>query len=67
MLGRYIDRPDQNFQNGKYGVLDSICFSEILAHYYFAQKPAISKSGSQPAIFDNESIRLNHLKLIYLR
>ena len=60
---RYLDRPDQNFYNGKCRVLHGMFFAEFLAHYYLAPKHAISGKDSQPAILDNKSIELNYLKL----
>ena len=34
MIDRYIDRPNSSFLNGKYRILDYLCYAEFLAHYY---------------------------------
>ena len=33
MLDRYMDRPNRTFKNGKYRMLDAICFAEFLPNY----------------------------------
>ena len=34
MLDKYTDRPDSHFQNGKYAILENLCFAEFLTYYY---------------------------------
>ena len=34
MLDRYIKRPDEKFQNGKFATLNSLCYAEFLRYYY---------------------------------
>ena len=34
MLDRYMDRPDEKFQNGKFASVSSLCYAEFLRHYY---------------------------------
>ena len=34
MLDRYINRPDEKFQNGKFATLNSLCYAEFLRYYY---------------------------------
>ena len=29
MLDRYVDRPDESFCNGRYGVLNKFCYAEF--------------------------------------
>ena len=38
MVERYIDRPDSNFKNGRYRVIDHMCFAEFLSCYYVDYK-----------------------------
>ena len=38
MLDRYLDRPNREFQNGKFAVIDSQCFAEFLSFYYLQSK-----------------------------
>lgn len=32
-LDRYIDRPDQQFWDGKYSIINSFCLTEFLGYY----------------------------------
>ena len=34
MLDRYMDRPDEKFQNGKFASVNSLCYAEFLRFYY---------------------------------
>ena len=34
MFDRYMDRPDEKFQNGKLASLHSLCYAEFLRYYY---------------------------------
>ena len=38
MMDRYIDRPNNKYKNGKYRVLDSMCFTEFLRYYSLAKR-----------------------------
>ena len=38
MLDRYTDWPDSDFQNGKYAILENLCFAEFLSYYYVESK-----------------------------
>ena len=38
MMDRYIDRPNADYKNGKYRVLDSMCFTEFLRYYSLAKR-----------------------------
>ena len=62
MLDRYLDRPDREFQNGKFAVIDSQCFAEFLSFYYFQlkSKPELH-NDSHPVVLDDELMETNHL------
>ena len=34
MVDRYMDRPDEKFQNGKFASVNSLCYAEFLRYYY---------------------------------
>ena len=34
MLERYMDRPDEKFQNGKFASVNFLCYAEFLRYYY---------------------------------
>ena len=34
MFHRYMDRPDEKFQNGKLASVNSLCFAEFLRYYH---------------------------------
>ena len=38
MLERSVDRPDENFYNGCYGVLNKFCYAEFLRFYYIVNE-----------------------------
>ena len=38
MLDRYLDRPEREFQNGKFAVTGLQCFAEFLSFYYLQSK-----------------------------
>lgn len=51
MLDRYIDRPNLQFLNGKYQVIDSMCYAEFLSRYSLKTKPKLEEENdSQPEI-----------------
>ena len=62
MLDCYLDRPDREFQNGKFAVIDSQCFTEFLSFYYLhsKSKPELH-NDSQPVALDDELTEINHL------
>ena len=66
MIDRYIDRPNRNFANGKYSVLDSFCFAEFIAHYYLLPKN-IKDSGNdnQPTVLQEIILETNHMACNY--
>ena len=66
MLGRYIDRPNKHFKNGRYRQIDQLCFSEFLLLYYVLPKTAKSSGNDcQPVVLDDELMKLNHGESIY--
>ena len=44
----YIDRPNAKYENGKYAVLDSMCFTEIMGYYSLAKSNYILDNDYQP-------------------
>lgn len=54
MLDRYFDRLDMCYQNGKYAIIDSLCFSEFLSYYQLAKKsPGLNSNDLQPVVLDD--------------
>ena len=52
MLDRYTDRPDSHFQNGKYAILENLCFAEFISYYYVESKinETSNYNDSQPVV-----------------
>ena len=46
MLDRYVDRPDESFCNGRYGVLNKFCYVEFLRFYYIV--PSANENSGSP-------------------
>ena len=47
MLDRYLDRPNENFKNGEYKIIDKRCFAKFLSLYFVdAKQLEISKNDS---------------------
>ena len=46
MLDRYLDRTDESFCNGRYGVLNKNCYAEFLRFYYIV--PSTNENDWQP-------------------
>ena len=53
MLDRYVDRPDKKFRQGKYQILDEMCYAEFLSNYSLENLKTNEYSDSQPEILDN--------------
>ena len=54
MLDRYTDRPNRTFKNGKYRLIDSMCFAEFLSNYYLSVKQkSEERNDSQPEILED--------------
>ena len=60
MIDCYIDRPNANYENGKYAVLDSMCFAEFLRYYSLAKKKQNLDNDYQPEELTNKVIEENH-------
>ena len=60
MLDRYIDRPNTSFKNGKYRILDNICYVEFLAYYYLDIKSNKDEvNDNQPIVLNNDLMEEN--------
>ena len=57
VLDRYIDRPNEHFKNGKYRVVDKMCFAEFLANYYL--DITSNKNNNEDGTNDNQPNILN--------
>ena len=62
MLDRYIDRPNNSFNGGKYARLNNICFAEFLSQYYLAPKKVNddNKNDSQPEVLQDDMLENNN-------
>ena len=60
MMDRYIDRPNADYENGKYAVLDSMRFVEFLRYYSLAKKNHNLDNDYQPEELTNKVIEENH-------
>ena len=56
-----------HFRNGKYAVLESLCFSEFLSYYYVESKinETSNCNDSQPVVLNNEVVEGNYNSYIY--
>ena len=57
MLDRYVDRPDESFCNGPYGVLNKFCYAEVLRFYYIV--PSENENEWQPMELKGELLEVN--------
>ena len=48
MVGCYIDRPNANYENRKYAVLDSMYCAEFLRYYSFVKRNHKLDNDDQP-------------------
>ena len=66
MLDRYLDRPHKTFKNGKYGIIDQMCYAEFLSRYYLDSKLQDDTiNDNQPEVLTNDITELNHDKNNY--
>ena len=67
MLDRYTYGPDSHFQNGKYAILENLCFAEFLSFYYVESKinETSNYNDSQPVVLNDEVVAGNHRSCIY--
>lgn len=53
MLDRYMDRPNLELLNGKYRLVDGMCYAEFLSRYSLKAKPRLEEQNdSQPEILE---------------
>ena len=53
MLDRYIDRPNNEYKNGKFSIVNNLCYAEFLSNYYLKKKPIEEdQNDSQPEILE---------------
>ena len=57
MLERYLDRPDESFFDGRYGVLNKFCHAEFLRFYYIVQ--SANENDRQPMELKEELLEVN--------
>jgi len=63
MLDRYTDRPNLTYKNGKYRIIDSLCYAEFLSNYTLNSKILNEEENdSQPEIL-NELLFLENSTL----
>ena len=48
MVGCYIDRPNADYENQKYEVLDSMCCAEFLRYYSLVKRNHNLDNDDQP-------------------
>ena len=66
ILDRYLDRPNENFKNGEYKIIDQLCFAEFLSPYYIdAKQSEIFENDSQPVVLNDELMNSNHQESIF--
>ena len=53
MLDRYIDRPEKIFRQGKYQLLDEMCYAEFLSNYSLENLKTNQCNYSQPERLDD--------------
>ena len=54
MLDRYLDRPNTSFKNGKYSVMNNMCYPEFLAYYYLDPSKKDQENDNQPVVLSDE-------------
>ena len=60
MLDRYVERPDAGFKNGKFSVLDQMCYAKFCANYEVDAKKENYEGDWQPNILDQSVNETNH-------
>ena len=60
MIDRYIDRPTTSFKNGKYEIIDKLCYAEFFANYYVKPNLKESQNDNQPEVLMDETIQENN-------
>ena len=54
MLDRYLDRPNTFFKNGKFAIIDSLCYADFLRNYTLDSKKSNENDQNdyQPEILE---------------
>ena len=60
MMDHYTDRSNADYENGKYAVLDSMCFAEFLRYYSVAKTNHNLDNDCQSEELTNKLIEENH-------
>ena len=60
MMDRYTDRSNADYENGKYALLDSMCFGEFLRYYSLAKTKHNLDNDYQSEELTNKVIEENH-------
>ena len=60
MMDHYTDRSNADYENGKYAVLDSMCFAEFLRYYSVAKTNHNLDNDCQSEELTNKVIEENH-------
>jgi len=64
MLDRYVDRPNREFQHGKYAILDNMCYASFCAHYTLDTKSGVNAENDwQPVVLDDGVNEINHVEM----
>ena len=59
MLDRYMNRPNETYKNGKYSVVDRMCFAEFCSHYYLSNSKC-NDIDNQLGVLEDKLIEQNH-------
>ena len=59
MLDRYKDHQNSSFANGKYAIIDSMCYAEFLRYYYLTQS-RVNENDYQQYELTDQLIQGNH-------
>lgn len=55
-LDRYLDRPNAAFKNGRYRVLNNMCYAEFLAYYVLETKSSNEENDFQPKVLCDDDL-----------
>ena len=59
MLDRYLDGPNISFKNGKYSVMNNMCYAEFLAYYYLDLLIKDQENDNQQIVLSGEFMEEN--------
>ena len=62
ILDRYIDRPHRRFLNGKFGVIDDLCYAQFCSNYELDKKIDYEElvNDNQPNVLTDSVVEENH-------